>query len=251
MSLSLIINADDCGMSSRVNSHIEAAITQRKITSTTVMANMDDFEGAVKLYKKYNDEISFGWHINLTEGAPLLYSQLLLDKGFYKEYENGILMNGKAFWKKNVTSQMKSEIKKELTAQYEKIRDNGIKIAHVDSHHHVHTRSFMLFILPEFLGKNGITKVRTIRTNINGGIVDKSLRRIWRYLFLSHNRQLEMPDFFCDFTTFINNRQQFGNCILELECHPGHPKYEEEEELLFSINFSGDDINQLCNYKTV
>ena len=77
-----IINADDCGKSVIVNKAIEASIINGLITSTTVMANMDDFAGAVRLFQEYGSRISFGWHINLTEGEPLSSSQLLLDNGY-------------------------------------------------------------------------------------------------------------------------------------------------------------------------
>lgn len=135
----IIINADDCGMSQTVNEHIEKAILAGKITSTTVMTNMHDFDGAVRLYKQYHDCISFGWHINLSEGKPLLYSQLLLDKGFYIESEHGVEMNGRKFLHKWLTSEARKEITKELMAQCSKLRDSGIVISHVDSHHHAHT----------------------------------------------------------------------------------------------------------------
>lgn len=41
----VIINADDCGISQYVDREIERFIQLGKITSTTVMANMDDLEG--------------------------------------------------------------------------------------------------------------------------------------------------------------------------------------------------------------
>ena len=81
----LIINADDCGSNRETDMAISRFIEMRKITSTTVMANMNDFEGAVQMYDKFHDVISFGVHLNLTQGAPLLYSQELLDNEYYKE----------------------------------------------------------------------------------------------------------------------------------------------------------------------
>ena len=43
--MKLIINADDCGKNKEVNAAISHFIETGKITSTTVMANMDDLEG--------------------------------------------------------------------------------------------------------------------------------------------------------------------------------------------------------------
>ena len=67
----IIINADDCGLSEIVDKEIEYCIRHGLISSTTIMANMDDFEGARRLYDTYGNAVSFGWHMNLTEGEPL------------------------------------------------------------------------------------------------------------------------------------------------------------------------------------
>ena len=55
----IIINADDLGMSGTVNREIESCIQKGLITSTTIMANMPDFDGARKLYDTYNEAVSF------------------------------------------------------------------------------------------------------------------------------------------------------------------------------------------------
>ena len=51
--MKLIINADDCGKNKEVNAAIGHFIEAGKITSTTVMANMDDLEGASRLFDEY------------------------------------------------------------------------------------------------------------------------------------------------------------------------------------------------------
>ena len=141
----IIINADDLGMSGTVNREIESCIQKGLITSTTIMANMPDFEGARKLYETYKDAISFGWHMNLTEGEPLTKSQALLDFGYFVETKDGVRMNGMAFWKqKFFPKTIREEIKKELRAQIGKIRDNGIRLSHADSHQHIHTSPALL-----------------------------------------------------------------------------------------------------------
>lgn len=89
----LVINADDCGRSVYDNLKIEEAINKGIITSTTVMANMEDLDGAVSLYEKYNDRISFGIHLNLSEGAPLVWSDIYRQTGFCVE-DNGRMVFG-------------------------------------------------------------------------------------------------------------------------------------------------------------
>ena len=231
----IIINADDCGMSSIVNGHIEQAILAGKITSTTVMANMDGFDGAVSLYKKYHDRISFGWHINLTEGTPLLKSQLLLDKGYYIEQNGQVVFNGKSFWKQSISEEMKKAIRKELIAQYEKISDYGIHISHADSHHHIHTSRGLMYFVPSLLSELGVTKMRRMRNFVPFSI-NFLIRQVVTLSVSLTEPKLKMTKSFGSFGEFVKNPHLHYGSSLELECHPGHPKYEEEEQLLMAYN---------------
>ena len=244
----IIINADDCGMSQEVNEHIEKAILSGKITSTTVMANMDDFDGAVALYKKYTDHISFGWHINLSEGKPLLYSQLLLDNHFYVETEEGIVMNGLRFLHKWLPSNARKEIKKELMSQYTKLRDSGIQISHVDSHHHVHTSVWAVGAIPSLLRETGIPAMRCMFNN-KPQSVDTMIRKGWVALMKLQVQGLKMPDVQSDFRLFAGKGIIAKGDVIELECHPGHPKFVEEEKLLMQYSF--DDKYKLISYREI
>ena len=241
----IIINADDCGMSVRVNEHIEQAILAGKITSTTIMANMDDFEGAVNLYKKYHESISFGWHINLSEGAPLFYSQKLLDRGFYKEMDGGIVMDGKKYISKWLPADMRDEIAKELKAQYEKLRDNGIILSHIDSHHHVHTSTWAITLIPKLLKDINISAMRNIYNNIPFGI-SSILRHGWAVMMKYQVPNLVIPDVLSGYQRYIEKGLFAKGEVIELECHPGHPSYEKEESMLLSHNFEKNI--ELINY---
>ena len=242
----IIVNADDCGMSVRVNEHIEQAILAEKITSTTIMANMDDFDGAVNLYKKYNERISFGWHINLSEGAPLLYSQMLLDKGFYKETEKGIVMDGKKFIRKWLPADIRDEILKELKAQYEKLRDHGIELSHIDSHHHVHTSNWAITLIPKLLKGINISAMRNISNNVPFGF-SSILRHGWSAMMKYQVSNLTIPDVLSGYQRYIEKGLLAKGEVIELECHPGHPSYEEEEQILLSHSY--ENTIQLINYK--
>lgn len=235
----IIVNADDCGMSSIVNEHIERAILAGKITSTTVMANMDGFDGVMKLYKNYHDTISFGWHINLTEGTPLLKSQLLLDKGYYAEQNGQVVFNGKSFWKKSISEEMKMAIKKELIAQYEKICDHGIQISHADSHHHIHTSRGLMYFVPSLLTELGITKMRRMRNFVPFSI-NFLIRQVVTFSITLTVPNLKMTNTFGSFGEFVKKPHLHYGSSLELECHPGHPKYEEEEQLLMAYNHNNN-----------
>ena len=159
--MKLIINADDCGKSKEVNEAIAQFIEAGKITSTTVMANMDDLEGAAQLFDKYGKKVSFGVHLNLTEGHPLLYSNMLIEKGLYKEIGKGkIAFNLRPYRNKMMGEDIRKELEKELYAQIEKVMDYGIRISHFT------VNSFG----PEFSTKSGRTMYCQSMYGINGNI---------------------------------------------------------------------------------
>lgn len=245
----IIINADDCGKSLAVNNEIEQSINNHIISSTTIMANMPGFEGAVNLYRDYKDIVSFGWHVNLTEGEPLTNSQLLLDKGYYKEIEGRVVFNGKSFWKSFLSPSMSEEIIKELKTQYEKLCDNGIDISHVDSHQHIHTSPGHFLLFPSLLKQLHIERCRRIRNNANS-LHGRVARNMWiiPYKF----KGIRMTDLFCSFLDYYNNRDLLRGDTVELMVHPGHPgkNYIEEYELLKSTDLSSL-TGSLITYRSI
>ena len=232
----IIINADDCGISEHVNAEIRRFIELCLISSTTVMANMDDFDGACKLYKDYHGKISFGIHFNLTEGTPLCYSQLLLDSGYYKEEDHVVVFDESNFDYRRITSPMKDDIEKEMRAQVEKILDSGIVLSHFDSHRHVHFHRQLIPLFCKVARKYEIKKFRRF-SNLPTSHSNKIKTRLWRALVYLHNPQLKTTDYFCGVTSFfklaIDNALQ-ENKTYEVMCHPGHcgKNYEEENKTM-------------------
>ena len=91
----LIVNADDCGISDTVNKSIAELLEMGRVSSVSVLANGASLNGALDLYERFGSEVSFGVHLNLTEGSPLTESQVLLDVGFCREVEGRVVFNGK------------------------------------------------------------------------------------------------------------------------------------------------------------
>lgn len=238
----IIINADDLGMSGTVNREIESCIQKGLITSTTIMANMPDFDGARKLYDTYNEAISFGWHMNLTEGEPLTKSQALLDFGYFVETKDGVRMNGMAFWKqKFFPKTIREEIKKELRAQIGKIRDNRIRLSHADSHQHIHTSPALLLVLPSLLSELKIERCRRMR-NMVASPLGRCLRdfAMTRYKW----QRIRMADAFGPLRDFLSNPALCKDDeVVELMVHPGasetdNPKAANEYTMLKDLDLN-------------
>ena len=67
---SVIINADDFGLSPGVNRGILEAFENGVLTSTTLLANLDHFDEAVQLAREH-PELPVGVHLSLLWGPPI------------------------------------------------------------------------------------------------------------------------------------------------------------------------------------
>lgn len=252
--IKVIINADDCGYDTHVNEHICNAIEKRRITSTTVMANMADLDGAARLYKAYKDSVSFGFHMNLTEGSPILYSQPLMDMGFYKEEDGKIVFNAQPFRRKLLSKGVREDIYKEILAQVESIMDKGVNLSHIDGHHFIHQAVFMLPLLPRLCREIGVHKVRNYR-NYMPASFNRWARGQWIRLVKMRDDSIKTTDWFTGFEDFYKIEKEGTKYYqkydtIELMCHPGG-KYTNEEEILLNINIESGFNCELINYNQI
>lgn len=125
----VIINADDFGYSSAVNLGIIKSHKKGILTSTTLMANMPGCDEAIMLANE-NPDLGVGGHLVLTCGKPLTKVDSLID-------ENGNFYN-LAEYKKHRNEMCDEEIFQEWSYQIDYLLDHGLKLTHLDSHHHVH-----------------------------------------------------------------------------------------------------------------
>ncbi|MCC0762925.1 MULTISPECIES: chitin disaccharide deacetylase [unclassified Clostridioides] len=126
----IIINADDFGYCEAVNYGIISAHNNGIVKSTSMMANMPGVEHGVKLLKE-NRDLNCGVHMTLSCGRPLLSNlKTIVDKeGFFIRRITDEIIKKMDY----------DEIYEELCAQIERVKELGIDISHLDSHHHIHT----------------------------------------------------------------------------------------------------------------
>jgi chitin disaccharide deacetylase len=118
----LIINADDFGFTSEVNAGIVHAHREGVLTSTTLMANGDAFEDAVRLAHQ-TPSLDVGCHLVLVQGQSLLTGKL------FPEHPKAVL---------SALFRGELDVYAELKAQIQRILSAGIKPTHLDSHKHTH-----------------------------------------------------------------------------------------------------------------
>lgn len=118
----LIVNADDFGFTRDVNAGIVEAHRSGILTSTTLMANGDAFNDAVRLARD-TPTLDIGCHLVLIQGRALTTGQRFPDTPAQVVWR--ILRGG-------------FDVYAELRAQIEKIIAGGIRPSHLDSHKHAH-----------------------------------------------------------------------------------------------------------------
>ena len=252
----VIINADDCGYNSHVNAHIKNAIEAGKLTSTTIMANMTDVPGALQLYEEYHKSVSFGVHLNLTEGEPLLKSKKLLDYGYYVEQDGRIVFDAaraESFRYKLLPKEIKTEIYNELSAQVRLLQEGGAVLSHIDSHHHIHTCFSLMDVIAQLSKDYNINKIRRIRNYVPRS-VGYYMRQVWAIMSYVKNSQYAMTDFFAFFNEFFESdriSQLRQSSSIELMIHPGHnmKSYQDEEKLMLDLSYP--DYFELTNYNVL
>jgi predicted glycoside hydrolase/deacetylase ChbG (UPF0249 family) len=154
----LIINADDLGADVARNEGIFEAIRAGVVTSATILPNGPALEHALgKIRSGGFEQVSFGVHLNLTEGRPLAKGLSCLtgpDGNFLgKAAAHRLLMMVD-------DPALKSEIARECALQIERLRDTGVGVTHVDGHQHVHVFPSALRIVADAAGGRGIRRMR-------------------------------------------------------------------------------------------
>lgn len=125
----LIINCDDFGQSAPMNAAIMHLLEERKVSSATIMAPAGGFEEAAAWCSK-RGLTNIGLHLTLNSefdalrwtsitGAPSLHDG------------TGYMPKTVLEFEQHATEQ---EVMLELQAQYDKVRQAGIDISHVDNH---------------------------------------------------------------------------------------------------------------------
>ena len=210
----LIINADDFGFTRDVNAGIVHAHRHGVLTSTTLMANGDAFDDAVRLAREA-PSLDVGCHLVLVQGRSLMTGEALPEKP-------GQLLIALA--KKRI------DVYRELRTQIERIVAAGIQPTHLDSHKHTHIVPSVFRTVVRLAQEFGIPFVRLPldETVPFAGVPCALASRYYRGL--AQGRSVKMTDHFIGFRltgsltveTFAEALSALPEGTTEFMCHPGH-----------------------------
>ncbi|MBF0422804.1 MAG: ChbG/HpnK family deacetylase [Magnetococcales bacterium] len=220
--VSLIINADDLGLSEAVNEKIFQLMDEGKLRSASLLMNGLAVDQALSRLDRYPG-CSFGVHLNITHGIPLTPPselQPLLDA-------EGRLTEG---WDPNLlTRSLQEAVFSEWSAQIDKALAAGVNVSHLDSHHHVHRLAPLFSTLTRMQRQYGIRRLRgswTIFPDAGTGYPYDD-DRAWKETRTTRS--------FTSLSTFMHH---FGHgqaipasTLWELMTHPGSP-YDGDSAIL-------------------
>ena len=166
----MIVNADDFGLSPRVNEAIVRAFDEGLISSTTVMANMPAFAEASAIARERGLLDHVGAHLVLTEGEPL--TDTMRRCGRFCDADGRF-----TFWRQEdravwLSSDERRAVAGELRAQIARCRESGLPVTHVDTHHNVHNQPGIAPLVLDAARELGVPAVRVLENTT----VEPSLR---------------------------------------------------------------------------
>ncbi len=230
--MKFIINADDFGISHKVNKAIYNSAKEGYISSGTLMAVAPYIEEAIEMTKEF-EEMSFGIHLvfdsdfSSLSGVPENFSS------------NGVVnIKGLNFTKRDI-------LVDEFSKQIEKLQNLGLRISHIDTHHHIHLYPLVLSAVLQVAKKYNIKKIRSQKLLIKKSLVHDT----YRYLHhqFTKSRGFMQPTAYTDFPTLIelgiDHLDEEG--IYEIMCHPGS-RYNDEA--YFNDAFYGMHRDKLINF---
>jgi chitin disaccharide deacetylase len=127
---SLVINADDLGLTAGVNTGIFDAHDHGILTSASLFANAPATSDAIRRVRS-RPSLGVGVHLTLVDGTPALPPQrvptLVQEDGRFRASWKPFIVAcllGQVSW---------DEVERELTAQIWRVRSEGIRLTHLDS----------------------------------------------------------------------------------------------------------------------
>lgn len=129
----LVINADDFGLSEGINRGIIEAIEAGAVSSVSLMVGMPASDDAVERARAAGRPLGVGLHLALTLGRPLTRARSLVDRA------TGEFAPAARLFARALAGRLQAaDIDAECRAQLARLRATGLRVTHLDSHHHVH-----------------------------------------------------------------------------------------------------------------
>jgi predicted glycoside hydrolase/deacetylase ChbG (UPF0249 family) len=248
----LVVNADDFGLSPAISRGILRAHRDGIVTSASLLGNCDDLPSARALLAEA-PQLGVGVHLALCGGRPVaaadsVRSLLGPDGAFGSRGQDFI-----AAWMKGRI--VPAEVERELDAQVARVREAGIAVDHLDTHHHLGFLPVVGRAVESVARRHGIAGIRSaverptlawvtdprrgIEAGLLTGLAWLTRRQLgarrhgpqsWGYVESGHLDEIRILEII----------GRLGSGLHEIICHPGEedaaagespPRYQRTGEL--------------------
>jgi hopanoid biosynthesis associated protein HpnK len=152
----LVVTADDFGLSAKVNEAVRRAYREGILTCASLMMGAPAVGEAVAIAKA--DGLPVGLHLTLVDGRPVLPPHCVPDlvdsQGSFRTGLGGsavrLALSARARW----------QARGECEAQMEAFLTTGLKLDHVNAHHHFHLHPSVLTMVVDLARRYGPPAVR-------------------------------------------------------------------------------------------
>lgn len=206
----LLINADDFGMTARVNAAVLRAHREGVLTSASLMVAEEGWQEAVEIARR-EPRLGVGLHVVASVDRAVLPAReiphIVNRQGRFlpDPLRAGLLYS--------LSKTARAELQREMEAQFARFAQTGLPWSHADGHQHIHLHPVVLEMFLDLCDRYGVHRVRvpreSLRAHLRAGgdrfnintvpalVLNVLARRAVRLL---HARQTlgGKPPFFCD-----------------------------------------------------
>lgn len=205
--MQLIMNADDFGLTTKVNQAILQCIDHGIVKSTTLMVNQQATQDAIALIKSGQVNADVGLHITLTSGAPILPAEQVADL---------VDSNGMFLSRTQLANKEGIDINQaynEMHAQYKFAINAGVNISHIDTHHFAATQASLRPAYTQFVNEIGLPSRRFVdHCNTFSAIMPDAFDLNFYDQGVAVNKLQAL---------LLQYKKTLVNGTVELMCHPG------------------------------
>ena len=254
----LIVNADDYGLTRGVSRAILQAHHEGIVTSTSVLAVAPGFKPTVA-WLRDTEAIGVGAHLcAVGEDPPLLTA---LEVPTLVDGQGRFASSWKTFLPRVAARQIDpDDLRLELAAQIERLRQAGLALTHVDTHQHLHLWPGVADVVLDLAVENGIGAVRVTRSaslspvglgvrRLSAGLARRAEQRGLRHTEagsgLDHAGNLDGPRM----QRTIARLGAGGAATAELGTHPGQPGDTDLERYAWGYRWA-DELAALTDPAT-
>jgi len=159
VSIQAIVVADDFGLSPGVNRGVVQAHERGPVTTASLLGNMPGFADAVAHLRACPD-LAVGLHLNLTLGRPVSDPR---DVPSLVAADGDFLRFGPWLRRWATGRIVEEQVRRECTAQAERLAGAGLRLGHCDVHQHLDALPVVCRAVVDTCRQHGITAVRPLR----------------------------------------------------------------------------------------